>query len=71
MKPFSDFLDTFDESEYQAYMSDAAQRINEESGITPEQALLNLSGVETLYYLEKYHEWLCKQGVVIVHHRKD
>lgn len=33
-------------------------------------AMLEITGQQIFYYLEKYHEWLDKQGLVIVSGKK-
>ena len=70
MRLFSDFLNTIDDSDYSSYMADAIAHV-ESKNLCHDNAMLELTGVQTLYYLEKYHEWLDKQGLVIVKGKKN
>ncbi len=69
MKPFSDFLDTVDDSDYSDYIEKIVEHVNTTEP-THDNAMLSITGQQVLYYLEKYHEWLCNQGLVIVHNKK-
>lgn len=57
MKTFDDFLNEIDDADLSQYLQLTDSQI---SPASPSDRLLRLSAAQTLYYLEKYHEWLCK-----------
>ena len=58
MKTFDDFLNEVSDSDLHQHLKSAQQMLDK--SLSKDEAIIHLCGVQTLYYLEKYHEWLCK-----------